>query len=121
MGLQLITENNISALEGEPGVKLLQKPEDAADLIGAGFENGTRSLLLYAENLTEQFFDLSSGEAGVILQKLRNYHIKTAIVAPTDRVKRSTMFGEMEKEESKSGDFRIFEDRDSAVAWLMKE
>ncbi len=120
MNLQLITKGDKTALEGEPGTRLFQSPGDVNDLIGACFEHGTHSVLLHAQNLTEQFFDLSSGDAGEILQKLRNYHIKAAIVAPPDSVRRSTMFGEMAREESKSGDFRIFDDRDSAEAWLMQ-
>jgi hypothetical protein len=34
--------------------------------------------VLYSENLPPAFFDLSSGVAGAILQKLRNYKIRLA-------------------------------------------
>ena len=88
------------------------------DLIGLCFEYRTRTVLLYAENLTERFFDLSSGEAGTILQKLRNYHIKVAVVLTPDGPRQSTMFREMAREEGKGNDFRLFDDRDAAEEWL---
>ncbi len=43
-------------------------------------EGGVDCALLYAANLTRGFFDLSSEEAGAILQQLRNYGIRLAVV-----------------------------------------
>ncbi len=118
MDLHLETRGNQSFLVGAPDTRLLASPDDVVDLIGACFEHKARSHLLYAENLPEHFFDLSSGEAGTILQKLRNYRIKMAVVAPPDSVRQSTMFRGMAREESKGGDLRVFDDRPSAEAWL---
>jgi hypothetical protein len=58
-------------IDGPPGAQLLRTPDGDVEILEACFENYTRSVLLYAENLTEHFFDLSSGEVGAILQKLR--------------------------------------------------
>jgi hypothetical protein len=77
--------------------------------------------LLYAENLTEHFFDLSSGEAGAILQKFRNYYIRVAVVLPEDKSQLSSKFREMAAEENRSNDIRFFENRDSAEAWLIPD
>lgn len=44
-------------------------------------KKGAGSALLYAPNLTAKF-DLSSREAGAILQKLRDYRIRLAVVCP---------------------------------------
>jgi hypothetical protein len=93
-------------------------PQDIVDLISACFENGATSLLLYTENLTEHFFDLSSGEAGPILQKLRQYHMKLAVVLSPTGPQPSTMFRELLKEENKGPHFRVFSDRDAAETWL---
>ncbi len=46
----------------------------------ASFSNQINRVLLYSENLTEQFFDLSPGEAGAILQTFRNYGVRVAVV-----------------------------------------
>jgi Domain of unknown function (DUF4180) len=117
----MVAKGDRKLIQGRPGTQLLRSPDDIVDVIGACFEHRTHSLLLYAENLTDRFFDLSSSDAGAILQKLGNYYIRIAIVVSPGAVKQSTMFGEMTLEEGKGGDFRIFGDRDSAEAWLTEE
>jgi len=119
--MQVITRGGRSIVEGEPGERLLESPEDILEVIGTCMERRTREALLYAENLTERFFDLSSGEAGTILQKLRNYRIRLAVVAPTGGVPQSSRFGEMLADEMRGNEFRIFEDKDAAEAWLVGE
>jgi uncharacterized protein DUF4180 len=116
--IRVITAGDRTVIAGTPGTPLLSTPDDVVDLIGAALENGAWSLLLYAENLSERFFDLSSGEAGAILQKLRNYHMRLAVVALGGSARMSRMFGEMAREESRGSDFRLFEDEASALAWL---
>lgn len=117
-GIRVITAGDQAIIAGTPGVRLLNRADDVLDLVGAGYEHRARALLLYAENLPEHFFDLSSGEAGALLQKLRNYHLRLAVVAPAESVPMSKMFEVMAREESRGGDFRLFEDEESAVAWL---
>jgi hypothetical protein len=121
MDVNLVTKGEKSFLEGPSATPLLRSTDDVIDLIGSCFEHGTHSVLLYAENLTERFFDLSSGEAGAILQKFRNYHIKAAVVLPEGGVHQSDRFREMAAEESKGNDLRVFQDRDSAEAWLLRD
>jgi hypothetical protein len=107
-----------TTVAGEPGERLLRSPDDIVDVIGACFEHGAQSVLLYAENLPDRFFDLSSGEAGAILQKMRNYHLRLAIVAPEGTVRLTDRFREMALEESRGNDFRVFGDEASAQEWL---
>ncbi len=38
------------------------------------------SIILYENNITPEFFDLSNGMAGEILQKFSNYRVRLAIV-----------------------------------------
>ena len=117
MDLRIVDFDGHKIVEGQPGQPLLTAPNDIIDILGTCFEHHTRSVLLYAENLTPNFFDLSSGEAGAILQKLRNYHIKLAIVAPPD-LHQSTLFPDMLREESQSGYLTISPDKPSAELWL---
>ncbi len=121
MNLRVVKEGNQSVVEGTPGTWLLHSPEDVVDIIGTCFEHQARSVLLYAENLTERFFDLSSGEAGAILQKFRNYHIRLAVVVSPGGSPQSDRFREMVAEERQGDDFRIFDDRSSAEAWLARD
>jgi len=61
---------------------------------------------------------LSSGEAGAILQKLRDYRIRLAVVCAPGSVRFSSRFGEMVAEESRGNYFRVFESREAAREWL---
>jgi hypothetical protein len=89
-------------------------------VIEASFYDATRRVLLYPENLTARFFDLSSGEAGEILQKLRNYHIRLAIVR-TPELRLSSRFGELLADERGDPYFGLFDDRAAAEAWLCSD
>jgi hypothetical protein len=52
------------------------KKIEVAHSHGHGYSHRAGSALLYSPNLTERFFGLSSGEAGAILEKLRNYRLR---------------------------------------------
>ena len=109
-----------AVIEGQPATPLLQSPDDVVALIGTCFEQGVRAVLLYPDNLPARFFDLSSGEAGTILQKLRQYHIKLALVEAPGGVPHSPAFQALMREEQRGPDFRIFAERDAALAWLLE-
>ena len=121
MNVQKVTSGPQAAIEGPPATPLLQAPGHVVELIGACFEHQVRSVLLYPENLTPRFFDLSSGEAGEILQKLRNYQIRLAVVESPGGPPHSPAFQALMLEENKGNDFRIFADRTAALAWLLPE
>ncbi len=106
-------------LEREPGARYLADADDVGRLIEDCFSSGARSALLYADNLPRKFFDLSSGQAGLILQKLRSYRVRLAVVAPKERVVTTHRFNEMAAEERRSGQFALFETREAAAAWLV--
>ena len=105
-------------VEGPPGQPFMQSVDDVGLVLEACFSSQARSALLYAPNLTAKFFDLSSGEAGAILQKLRNYRIRLAIVHTADGPRLSSRFGEMAEEESRGNYFRLFESAEAARDWL---
>ena len=118
MNLTLTIEHDLKIIEGEPDAAFLASVRDIDRLIEACLSHGASAALLYAANLTPAFFDLSSGEAGAILQKLRNYHIRLAVVCPPGSVVFSSRFGEMLADERRGPHFGIFEDRQAASAWL---
>jgi hypothetical protein len=107
-------------LEGTPKQPLIRRPEDVIAVLEACFAGGARRLLLYPENLSLRFFDLKSGEAGEILQKLRNYHIQLAIVS-TPTLQLSQRFAELLADEQRGPYFRLFEERSAAEAWLSSD
>src|ERR1035441_643410 len=80
MDLKVAEEAGTRFMEGPPGQHIMRSIEDAGVVVEACFSNNVGAALLYAANLPEKFFDLSSGQAGAILQKLRNYRIRVAVV-----------------------------------------
>ena len=111
--LGVIDENGVRVVEGAPGESLMHRPQDATLVLEACFSAQVRSALLYPENLTARFFDLSSGEAGEILDKLRRFQVRLAIVCTPGAVNFSSRFREV-----LSDDLRVFETREAARAWL---
>lgn len=118
MTLTVVDEGGVKVVEGLPDQDFMITVGDTNPVIEACLSEGVRSVLLYAQNLTHAFFDLSSGEAGAILQKLRNYGIRLAVVCAPGRVRFSSRFGEMVAEERRGPHFGVFETRAAARAWL---
>lgn len=117
--LRLVDEPEVSAVEGALGHSFLSTLHDVRRIVEACYEHGVDGVLLYPENMTDGFFDLSSGHAGEILQKLRNYRIRLAIVCPREnQIVYSSRFREMVAEERLGRDFSIFDTRGDALEWL---
>lgn len=106
-------------LECDPQSGLIQSEADALDLVAACGENETANLLIHAANLPEAFYDLRTGLAGAVLLKFTNYRIRAAAVLDLARSSQGR-FGEFALETNRRNDFRIYPDRESAVAWLVK-
>jgi hypothetical protein len=100
-------------VEGDSSEPLIRRTDDASCLLEACFSAKTKCALLYPANVTPRFFDLSSGEAGLILDKLRRFRIRVAVVCPPGSVTFSGRFAEL-----RADDLRIFESRDAALEWL---
>ena len=118
MGLVLVEDDGLRVLEGSPDEHLMSEVEDARHVIEACLSGGADAALLYPDNLTEAFFDLSSGQAGAILQKLRNYGVRLAVVCSPGTVQFSSRFGEVLAEERHGRFFGVFGTRREAVGWL---
>jgi hypothetical protein len=58
---------------------------DALDLIGEALEAGAESIVVPVQRLTDDFFELSTGVAGDIVQKFANYRRRVAIVGDISR------------------------------------
>lgn len=118
MTMTLVEINDVRFVEGQPEQAFLRRWQDATDLVGACGEQDATAALLYPANLPPAFFDLSSGEAGEILQKMQNYRLRLAVVCPPGSVKFSTRFRDLLAEVHLGREFGVFETRDDAVAWL---
>ena len=110
----------LTFLEGPPGQSLLRDAGGLTALLEECFAVPTRRALLYAENLPLTFFDVSSGEAGAFLQKLRTYGLRVAVVAPPHSVPVSHRFAELMAAERRDGAFGLFDSRTAALLWLVE-
>ncbi len=119
MPLSVVDERNVRVVEGAPDRPFMLRADDATRVIEACFSGRSRRALLYASNMPPAFFDLSSGQAGAVLQKLRTYGVRLAVVCAPGSVRFSSRFGEMAAEEQQREFFRIFETRDAALKWLV--
>jgi hypothetical protein len=118
MDLSPVDVGGVTVAEGPRDRRLLLDVDDTGRLIERCFALGAQGALLYAPNLSAAFFDLSSGEAGGILQRLRNFRIRLAVVCPPGSVTFSSRFAEMLAEEHLGRQFGIFETREAALAWF---
>jgi len=98
----------------------IKSEADILDLIAFCGENDTNLLMLYDRNLTPDFFDLKTGFAGMLFQKLVNYHIRAVMILSSDTML-NKRFIELVYESNKGDQFRFYRDKDVAVQWLMKE
>lgn len=89
------------------GKQLIEREQDALDLVAACIENATNRLLLYEGCLSPEFFELRTGLAGNILQKFVNYSIKVAAVMDLERLGQGR-FREMVMEINQGSHFRVF-------------
>jgi Domain of unknown function (DUF4180) len=116
--LTLQATDGVRWVEGAPATPFLTTAAAVDRVIEACFGEGVNAVLLYAPNLPATFFDLSSGDAGVILQKLQQYQIRLALVAPEGEVRLSRMFPELLADERRGTRFDSFQTRAAAVDWL---
>lgn len=70
--------SNIAEIISETPV--ISKIEDGVDLLGNLYYQGFDKIILHEENITPDFFVLSTGIAGEILQKFSTYRVRLAIV-----------------------------------------
>ena len=119
MTMHLVEKHGCKYIEGMATEQFIQREEDAVALVGVCGEYSAERLLLYAGNLSESFFDLKSGLAGAVLQKFVNYHLKVALVMPSDLVQ--GRFKEYILEANRGNQFRAFQDQNDAEIWLTND
>lgn len=97
---------------------LIQREQDAIDIISLCAEHDTNAVVLDGNVLSDDFVKLRTGLAGVVLQKLGNYNIKAAVVIKGGQ-NFPARFQEMVSEHRKENSFRIFTKLEEAISWLL--
>lgn len=118
MELQSLEHNREPIVLGTPSEPFMTRASDVDRLLEACFAERAGLALLYAANLPPKFFDLSSGDAGTILQKLRQYQVRLAVVLEPTGTRLSQRFPEILSEASQGGSFALFDTREAALDWL---
>ena len=70
---------------------LIRTPQDALDIMGDLYFQGIGQIILYEKNIAPEFFDLSTGMAGEILQKFSTYRIRLSIVGDFSKYTRKSI------------------------------
>jgi PadR family transcriptional regulator AphA len=120
MNVVVIDKNNKKYMECSSAESPIGTEQNAVDLVAACMENDTNLLMIHAEALVDDFFELRTGLAGSILQKFINYHVK-AVVVMTDSQKMKGRFKEFSTEANKGNSFRVFSSKAEAEKWLLDE
>ena len=80
MNITVIEKNNIPCAVVSGGEKIITDAQSALDvLMRAKYEAGSKNIVISKHLVSEDFFILSTGLAGEILQKLINYGGRIAI------------------------------------------
>lgn len=87
------------------------------DAVAACFERGAQALLMDRPSLPPAFFDLRTGVAGELVQKLTQYGIRLACVVP-DLEDQPERFQEFARESNRGLRVRFFASRAEAAAWF---
>jgi len=96
----------------------IKSEQDSLDIISSCWKADVYNVLLHEEILSDDFFNLRTKLAGMILQKFINYRIKTVIVLKNeDRV--NDRFREMMLESNKGKALGVFMDKSEAENWLL--
>lgn len=118
MNYKVIEKNTKKYVKCVSAEKPINTEQDALDLVAACGEHDTNLLMIHAEALSDEFFKLRTGLAGMVLQKFINYRVRTAVVLQGE-IKFAGKFKEFIAEANKGKDFRVFNNAAEAENWLI--
>lgn len=114
-----ISSLDLSLFMEDNDVSVKSKSEsDVLDIISACISNDIKLLILREGTLTEEFMNLRTGLAGLVLQKFINYHIKASAVIESELEGR---FKELVYELNKGNNFRVFNNNIDAENWILSK
>lgn len=117
MNYRVVNKNNNKYIEFASDFRKLSSEQDVVDCISVCMENDVYTIMLHSDVLSDDFFNLKTGLAGMALQKFINYHVKVAVIIE-DEEKFNDRFKEMIMEANKGNHFRTFKDILEAETWI---
>ena len=120
MNLTDIEENGVLCVLVESDEPVITDEQSAIDLLmSAQYDVGSKDIVIPKQLVVEDFFVLSTGLAGEVLQKYVNYGGRMAIYGDYSRYT-SKPLKDFMYESNKGRDFFFVSTRDEAVAALAK-
>lgn len=120
MNLTGIEENGVLCVLVESDEPVITNAQSAIDLLmSAQYDVGSKNIVIPKQLIVEDFFVLSTGLAGEILQKYVNYGGRMAIYGDYSRYT-SKPLKDFMYESNKGRDFFFVSTRDEAIAALAK-
>jgi hypothetical protein len=105
------------AAEGAP----IRTARDATDLMSKAWEEHAKLLAIPVERLDPDFFQLSTGVAGELLQRFVNYRMKVAIVGDISRyTEGSKSFRDFVRESNRGDQLWFVANRDEIIEHLLR-
>ena len=118
MTIQTVKQNNIVCAVINSDEKVFTDAQSALDvLMTAKYDAGTKNIVIDKKLIVEDFFILSTGLAGEILQKFINYRFKLAIYGDYSRYT-SKPLRDFIRESNEGRDFSFVVPREEAVRHL---
>ena len=118
MQIEYIKENGVTIAVVTGEEKVVTDAASALELaMSAKYETGADRFAIDKRGIAEEFFILSTGMAGEILQKFINYHVKAAIWGDYARYT-SKPLKDFIYESNKGRDFFFVETKEEAVRKL---
>lgn len=118
MEIKILNKNNVKIAELISDEPLITEIQSALDLaMTVIYETGTYRILLNKKNVAEEFFVLSNGLAGEILQKFMNYNVKVAFYGDYTHYT-SKPLKDFIYESNKGNDFFFVDSREDAIEKL---
>lgn len=118
MDYKVVKNNNKKYIECISNNKELCSEQNISDVISICFQYDINKLILHSKILSEDFFNLKTGLAGIMLQKFINYHIKVALIL-NDEIILNERFKEMIMESNKGNSFRTFNNIKDGEKWIL--
>ena len=112
-----VGEKYIAELESEKVV--ISELQDAIDLMADAGQLGAMGILVYEYQIAPEFFKLSTGFAGEILQKFSNYRMKLAIIGDFSKYQGRSL-RDFIFESNKHRQVMFLPSRDSALHEMLK-
>lgn len=80
MNIEITNHNGVFIAELIADGIVIKDVQDALDVMANATYSGAEKVIIHANNITPDFFDLKTKLAGEILQKFSNYRVPLAIV-----------------------------------------